>query len=293
MKIFEIVTEDANAFKKGAKDANTLAKHATAMHSKADAAMANSPVAKTQQYKDYKKTSQQKKIDAMKKGMPYGRQDVGEEGLLQRGLKAIGLDNIGNMAGKTQASEADVNRKALELYNQGMPPQQAIQALQQEFGVVPHIARQAYEMARAGLIDESSSGKGEAMLAKADMLLQGTGFARKGFKIVKAAQQGMVRGSITDEALAMVKNLIAKAQAMGATDSPALDPKPTVNPADIDDKEFESMYETVAGDIGSVATPLAPMQRRNMYNADGTMKNGADFGNLLGGKKKSTKTKKK
>ena len=216
MKVFEIIVEDANTFKKGAEDANKLAKHATAMHSKIDARLANTPgVNKTQQYKDYKKTSQQKKIDAMKKGMPYGRQDVGE----------------------------------------------------------------------------TSGGKGEAMLAKADMLLQGTGFARKGFEIVKAAQQGMVRGSITDQALAMVKNLIAKAQAMGATDAP--DPAPIQQPAQIDDKEFEGMYETFSGDIGSIATPVAPMQRRNMYNADGTMKNGADFGNLLGGKKKSTKTKKK
>jgi hypothetical protein len=83
-----------------------------------------------------------------------------------------------------------------------------------------------------------SEGQGEAMLAKADMLLQGTGFARKGFEIVKAPQQGMVRGSITNDALAMVKNMLAKAQALGATDAPALDPKPTVKPADIDNKEF-------------------------------------------------------
>ena len=79
MLIRELFIEDkSQAFKKGADDANKLAKQAVDMHSKADAAMANSPVSKTQQYKDYKKTSQQKKIAAMKKGMPYGRQDVGE-----------------------------------------------------------------------------------------------------------------------------------------------------------------------------------------------------------------------
>ena len=79
MKIYEIVETNADTFKKGAKDAEKLSRAAVDMHSKADAAMANSPVSKTQQYKGYKKTSQQKKIAAMKKGMPYGRQDVDED----------------------------------------------------------------------------------------------------------------------------------------------------------------------------------------------------------------------
>ena len=35
------------------------------------------------------------------------------------------------------------------------------------------------------------------------------------------------------------------------------------------------------------------MIRRNIYNADGTMKNGLDFGNLLGGASKPKKAKKK
>ena len=62
-------------FKKGAKAANSLAHSAVAMHSKMDAAMANSPFAKTQQYKDYQKTNMDNKKAAMQKGMPYGRQD--------------------------------------------------------------------------------------------------------------------------------------------------------------------------------------------------------------------------
>tara|TARA_B100000212_G_scaffold242110_1_gene184581 strand:+ start:441 stop:1334 length:894 start_codon:yes stop_codon:yes gene_type:complete len=49
---------------------------------------------------------------------------------------------------------------------------------------------------------------------------------------------------------------------------------------------------TNASSIATVSGNVGPMQSRNMYNADGTMKNGADFGNLLGGKKKSKKTKK-
>ena len=69
---------NADMFKQGAKDANKLAKSAVDMHSKADAAMANSPIAKTQQYKDYQKTNMDNKKAAMKQGMPYGRQDIGE-----------------------------------------------------------------------------------------------------------------------------------------------------------------------------------------------------------------------
>ena len=34
------------------------------------------------------------------------------------------------------------------------------------------------------------------------------------------------------------------------------------------------------------------MIRRNMYNANGTMKNGLDYGNILGGSSKSKKAKK-
>jgi hypothetical protein len=91
-------------------------------------------------------------------------------------------------------------------------------------------------------------GKGEAMLAKVDMLLQNTGFARKGFEIVKAPQQGSIRGSITDEALDAIKATLAKAKAMGATEPE--DPIPTISKADITDKDFtESQAEVyVIGD---------------------------------------------
>ena len=53
--------------------------------------------------------------------------------------------------------------------------------------------------------------------------------------------------------------------------------------------------ETVAGDVGSIAQSMnkGNMVRRNIYNADGTMKNGLDFGNLLGGSSKPKKAKKK
>jgi len=44
-----------------------------------------------------------------------------------------------------------------------------------------------------------------------------------------------------------------------------------------------------ASSIASVSGNVGTMQGRNMYNADGTMKNGVDFDNLLGGKKKTKK----
>jgi len=69
---------NADMFKQGADSANKLAKSAVDMHSKADAAMANSPFAKTKQYKDYQKTNMDNKKAAMKQGMPYGRQDIDE-----------------------------------------------------------------------------------------------------------------------------------------------------------------------------------------------------------------------
>ena len=47
-----------------------------------------------------------------------------------------------------------------------------------------------------------------------------------------------------------------------------------------------SSIATVSGNVGGQP------QSRTMYNADGTMKNGVDYGNLLGGKKKRTKKKK-
>tara|TARA_B100000927_G_scaffold255375_1_gene222115 strand:- start:30 stop:476 length:447 start_codon:yes stop_codon:yes gene_type:complete len=71
-----VMKDDANTFKKGASDAEMAARTAVRLHNKIDAKLANTPsIAKTQQYKDYKKGNQQRKIAAMKKGMPYGRQD--------------------------------------------------------------------------------------------------------------------------------------------------------------------------------------------------------------------------
>jgi len=48
---------------------------------------------------------------------------------------------------------------------------------------------------------------------------------------------------------------------------------------------------TSAGDIGGFAQPMKDVVRRNMYNKDGTMKNGLDFQNVVGGPSKPKKNK--
>ena len=60
-------------------------------------------------------------------------------------------------------------------------------------------------------------------------------------------------------------------------------------------QDVQDVGETVAGDVGSIAQSMnkGNMIRRNIYNADGTMKNGLDFGNLLGGASKPKKAKKR
>jgi hypothetical protein len=109
---------------------------------------------------------------------------------------------------------------------------------------------------------------GAAMLAKVDMLLQNTGIKREGFKLVKDPKpQGMVRGSISQEAIDMVKATLAKAKAMGATDSP--DPKPIMNPADVTDKDFNettsagSIASSMGGGNGFVGGGIGTVKRNN------------------------------
>ena len=73
MKLSELTPAMA---KQAAKDVETGSRALTNIHSRIDAKMGATPsIAKTKQFKDYKKTNQQNKIKAMKQGMPYGRQD--------------------------------------------------------------------------------------------------------------------------------------------------------------------------------------------------------------------------
>jgi len=57
--------------------------------------------------------------------------------------------------------------------------------------------------------------------------------------------------------------------------------------------ETASAGGTGAGSVASVAKPMSAIQRRKMYNSDGTMKNGLDQDNLFGVNEKNTKKKKR
>lgn len=49
---------------------------------------------------------------------------------------------------------------------------------------------------------------------------------------------------------------------------------------------------TSAGSVATVAAPMGKIQKRNMYNTDGTMKNALDQDNILSnGKSKKNKRK--
>jgi len=151
---------------------------------------------------------------------------------------------------------------------------------------------------KGSCVKEETGPSGADMLAKVDMLLQGTGIKRNGFQLIKdPAPQGSVRGSITQEAIDAIKATLAKAKAMGATEPASV--KPTMNPADVPNSAFTeeaSAGSTSAGNMAAVANPtsanakikrdkngvpVAPQKK----NPDGTAKNALELSNnLMGGK---------
>ena len=59
-----------------------------------------------------------------------------------------------------------------------------------------------------------------------------------------------------------------------------------------DEPVSEVSETTTASSVATVVGNIGTTHSRNMYNTDGTMKNGLNFGNLLGGNKKPDKKKK-
>ena len=97
----------------------------------------------------------------------------------------------------------------------------------------------------------------------------------------------------------MASDSKALAQKYGRTDreKASLDDKgnykgTNITPTKQQAQQLARNEDTNASSIATVSGNVGTMQSRSMYNADGTMKNGADYGNLLGGKKKTTKKKK-
>lgn len=137
--------------------------------------------------------------------------------------------------------------------------------------------------------------KGDAMSA------QGTAAVLKSKRDSKPSVEMMK--SMNQAMKDMIKQKIKFANNVSkssGTDPKAVDkmiakqPPLTVDNAKFKDK-FSKTNETASGmGASSVATVVGNVgrtQSRNMYNADGTMKNGLEYGNLLGGKKKSKKKK--
>jgi hypothetical protein len=112
-------------------------------------------------------------------------------------------------------------------------------------------------------------------------------------KIMNQAMKNMIAQKIK------FANNVSKSS---GTDPKAVDkmlakqPPLTAKNAKFKDK-FSKTNETASGmgssSIASVPNGVGAMQSRNMYNADGTMKNGVEYGNLLGGKTKKNKKKSK
>lgn len=125
---------NANIFKTGANNAMSLANNMTKLHSKIDSKLANSPFGKTSAFKNYKATNQANKIAAMKQGVPYGRQDIGEDFMddrkyqsleelrdklvdIEKHIKRLGImDGAESWEGKTPTGTGDIHDQLTTMY---------------------------------------------------------------------------------------------------------------------------------------------------------------------------------
>ena len=125
---------NANIFKTGANNAMSLANNMTKLHSKIDSKLANSPFSKTSAFKNYKATNQANKIAAMKQGVPYGRQDIGEDFMddrkyqsleelrdklvdIEKHIKRLGImDGAESWEGKTPTGTGDIHDQLTSMY---------------------------------------------------------------------------------------------------------------------------------------------------------------------------------
>ena len=125
---------NANIFKTGADNAMSLANNMTKLHSKIDSKLANSPFSKTSAFKNYKATNQANKIAAMKQGVPYGRQDIGEDFMddrkyqsleelrdklvdIEKHIKRLGImDGAESWEGKTPTGTGDIHDQLTTMY---------------------------------------------------------------------------------------------------------------------------------------------------------------------------------
>jgi hypothetical protein len=230
--------------------------------------------------------------------------DEGFGDLISRGAQALGLNNIGNMVGKTQADATTVDRKAKELLDSGMPEPQIIQTLQQEFGINPRAATQSVRIAAATmesdnfdlspqqrkianlgrvLMDQATTTKNDELanvMAKVGNELTnfGANFGPKNLKDLV---------SKTDVPAPVIQKLLAYADKI-------LTAQTNLQKDQKDGGLNDSMYETTsAGAVATVATPVGGLISRSQYNADGTAKNALDQDNILSNGKPKKKNSKR
>lgn len=133
-KTEDVDENNANIFKTGANNAMSLANNMTKLHSKIDSKLANSPFSKTSAFKNYKATNQANKIAAMKQGVPYGRQDIGEDFMddrkyqsleelrdklvdIEKHIKRLGImDGAESWEGKTPTGTGDIHDQLTTMY---------------------------------------------------------------------------------------------------------------------------------------------------------------------------------
>ena len=232
--------------------------------------------------------------------------DEGIFDLFSRGSQASGLNNIGNMVGKTQADVTTVDRRVKELLDSGMPDPQIVQTLQREFGLNPRAATQQVNIVKATmeesdnfdlspqqrklanlgrvLMDQATTTKNDELanvMAKVGNELTnfGANFGPKSLKDLV---------SKTDVPAPVIQKLIAYGQKIQ-------DAQSNLNKDHKDGGLNDSIKETTsAGAVAAVAAPVGGMVSRQMKNPDGTAKNGLDSDNILSNgkpkKKKSSRT---
>lgn len=231
--------------------------------------------------------------------------DEGILDLLRRGTNASGLNNIGNMVGKTQADVTTVDRRVKELLDSGMPDQQIIETLQQEFGLNPRAATQQINIVKSTmessdnfdlspqqrklanlgrvLMDQATTTKNDELaniMAKVGNELTNFGATFGPKKLDDLVKK-------TDVPAKVIQKLIAYAQKIEAAQS-------EIRKDQARGGLNDSIYETTsAGSVAAVATPVGGMISRQPRNSNGTARNALDSDvNLLGGSKKKKKSKK-
>lgn len=177
--------------------------------------------------------------------------------------------------------------KIYEVVKEQMPDKQTLAKLKQD-------ANQLRVMSNKGDVDPNKTIPIMQNMAKQAAAMDMGGMVLKFFQqFTTAIKKGIDNGSYGPNELPLMQKAYDEMMAqMPALQKMANDSKRMAvkyggaGRQDVDEDTTASSIATSVGNVGG--KPLS----RTMYNADGTMKNGADFDNLLGGKKKPKNKKK-